>query len=61
MYLLPVRGQRGSDIKSAIQLLREAYQVLKSGLAPLNLGFIYQTATPVHEADQETLGLIPWE
>ena len=56
--MLPFRGR---ETKAAIQLLREAYQVLKSELAPLNLGFIYQTATPVREDDQQALGLIPWE
>lgn len=60
LYLLPTRGVHPYDVKAAIELLRENYKVVRSGLAPLWIGFIYETATPITALHAETLGVVPW-
>ncbi|OHA18093.1 MAG: hypothetical protein A3H57_03615 [Candidatus Taylorbacteria bacterium RIFCSPLOWO2_02_FULL_43_11] len=61
IYLLPLRGIRREDFRAVAELLRSSYQVLRSGLAPLGIGVLYQTATPVTDEHQQVLGLVPWE
>ncbi len=49
------------DLEAAITLLREAYPVKQSGLAPpFCKGFLLEVEGEVSEDDQIALGVIEW-
>ena len=59
MYLVPVSMGLHNG-RACVDLIRECYGIVKGGLAPLLIGLIYETAKPIPEDEQRTLGVLPW-
>lgn len=60
LYLVVKRRNLG-DLRAALELVKECYGCVKSGLAPFWMGFVVQTTKPIPPADMEFLGVVTFE
>lgn len=58
-YFIP-RRTPVHEARAAILLLRECYGPAQSSLAPLGIGLVVLTSTPVPKEFEETLGITVW-
>ena len=59
IYLVLCRSNL-RDFKAAVELIRECFGAESRGIAPMNMGLLYVTRTPLSEDDMETLGIVPF-